>query len=494
MTVSKEIYRDIAERTGGNIYIGVVGPVRTGKSTFIKNFMESLVLPAMTDEAARTRARDELPQSGSGRTITTSEPKFVPEQAVELDLEGVRMRVRLADCVGYMVDGALGGEENGEERLVDTPWFDNALALTAAAEEGTRRVMREHATVGIVITSDGTITDLPREAYEKAESEILSEMTDSGKPFILLVNSKSPSSPEAQAVCEALSQRYGIPALGVDILHMGTGEICDILRSLLFEFPLGDLSFDLPSYLTDLPMDHPIKRSLCDLLLGATEGIGVIRELEALPSRLLECPQLEDALLSSVTLSDGSARITLSPPRSLFFELLSESLPQGYQVTSDEALLPLLRELAEFKEKYSRYTASLEEALATGYSMITPEVTELKLEEPEIVRKGGRFGVKLSASAPSLHLLLTNIESTVCPMVGSEKQSEELVDYLIGEFEDDPQKLWASNIFGKSLSDLINDGLSAKLAHVSGETGQNFRSTLERVINEGSGGMICIIL
>ncbi|MBR5868564.1 MAG: stage IV sporulation protein A, partial [Clostridia bacterium] len=487
MTVSKEIYQDIAGRTGGNIYIGVVGPVRTGKSTFIKNFMEALVLPAITSDAARSRARDELPQSGSGRTITTSEPKFVPEQAVELALEGVKVRVRLADCVGYMVEGALGGEENGEERLVDTPWFDNAVALTAAAEEGTRRVMREHATVGIVITSDGSITDLPREAYEKAEGEILSEMSASGKPYLLLVNSKAPASPTAQAVCESLTNRYGIPALAVDVLHMGSGEICDILRSLLFEFPLGDLSFDLPGYLADLPMTHPVKRDLCDLLLGAADGIRVIRELERLPSLLLDCPQLENAALSDISLSDGSARIALTPPRSLFFELLSESLPDGYRVTSDEALLPLLRDLADFKEKYSRYTASLEEAFATGYSMITPDVTELKLEEPEIVRRGGRFGVKLSASAPSLHLMLTNIESTVCPMVGSEKQSEELVDYLLGEFEDDPQKLWASNIFGKSLSDLINDGLSAKLAHVSGETGQNFRGTLERVINEGSG-------
>ena len=488
------IYTDIAARTGGNIYIGVVGPVRTGKSTFIKNFMESLILPAITDSAVRERARDELPQSGSGRTITTSEPKFIPEEAVELTLAGAKMRLRLADCVGFMVEGALGTEENGVERRVDTPWFDAAVEISRAAEEGTRRVMRDHATVGIVITSDGSVTDLPREAYLPAERTTMDEMKASGKPFVTLVNSRAPEGSAAAEAVRHIRETYGVEALAVDILHLTSDGIAAILRSLLFEFPAQEIAFDLPGYLDALPLDHPVKRELTQTLLSGARAVLRIRDLEALPAALTASGAIERAEITSVDLSCGASRLLLTPPRALFFDLLSEALPEDMKVTSDDDLPRLLTDLAAFKAKYARYLPAVEQALETGYGVIMPNEEELTLAEPEIVRKGGRFGVRLSAKAPSLHLLRADIQSTVCPIVGSEKQSEELIDYILGEFEDDPARLWSSNIFGKSLYELINEGLASKLEHVTGDAGLHFRDTLERVINEGSGGVICIIL
>lgn len=488
------IYADIAARTGGNIYIGVVGPVRTGKSTFIKNFMESLVLPAMPEGTLKERARDELPQSGSGRTITTSEPKFIPEEAVELTLSGAKMRVRLADCVGFMVEGALGSEENGEERKVDTPWFSSAVELSRAAEEGTRRVMRDHATVGIVITSDGTVTDLPREAYLPAEKRTIEELQAAGKPFVTLVNSRAPAGEAAEATAAYLRENFGVEPLKADVLHLTPDGIAAILRSLLFSFPAEEIAFDLPGYLSSLPLSHPAKRELTSLLTECAGKVAAIRDLETLPALLTASDALEGAEITSVDLATGCARLSLSPPRSLFFRLLSESLPEGMKIASDDDLPRLLSDLASFKAKYARFVPALEQAFETGYGVIMPNEDELTLAEPEIVRKGGRFGVRLSAKAPSVHLLRADIQSTVCPIVGSEKQSEELIDYILGEFEDDPQRLWSSNIFGKSLYELINEGLASKLEHVTGDAGLHFRDTLERVINEGAGGVICIIL
>jgi len=494
MTVSSEIYQDIALRTNGEIYIGVVGPVRTGKSTFIKNFMEALVLPAISDQTLLSRTRDQLPQSGSGRTITTSEPKFIPEEAQEITVSGVTLKVRLADCVGFMVKGALGGEENGEERMVATPWFTDEVALTKAAEEGTRRVMTEHATVGIVITTDGSVTDLGRESYPEAEGKIIREMQETGKPFIILVNSKAPSSSRAQETAKSIEETYGLPALPVDILHMGEGEIQDILRSLLFEFPVGDLMLDLPDYMTSLPCSHPAKAGLISLFAESTEDMEKIRDLERLPALLSASELLESASILEINLGLGCVRLAAAPPRSLFFDLINAMLPEEYRVSGDDDLPRILKELSDFHASFSRYASAVEEALENGYSMLPPVQEELVLEDPEIVRKGGRFGVKLSASAPTLHMMKVQISSTVCPIVGSEKQSEELMDNLLGEYEGEEEKLWSSNIFGKSLQELINEGLAQKLDHITDETGQKFRDTLERAINEGSGGMICIIL
>ena len=494
MASEQSIYQDIAVRTGGNIYIGVVGPVRTGKSTLVKALMEELILPAIEDPAARDRARDELPQSAGGRTITTSEPKFIPEKAAEIVLSGARMRVRLADCVGYMVEGALGGEENGEPRLVDTPWFGDAVALSEAAEEGTRRVMRDHATVGLVVTSDGSVTDLPREAYAAAEGRVIAELRDAGKPYLVLLNSREPGRAETRALADRIAEETSSRVLPVDILHLAREGIEAILRTLLFEFPVGEIAVDLPAYLASLPLAHPASAALREALFEAFGGVARIRDLEKVPESLAAFDAVETCEITAVDLSTGGARFRIAPPRSLYFRLLSDALPEGEEIASDDELLPLLSSLSAFRAKYARFASSLDEAYETGYSVLLPSREEMTLEEPEIVRKGGRFGVRLSASAPSLHVMRANIRSTVTPIVGSEKQSEELVDYVLSEFEDDPAKLWDSNIFGKSLNDLINEGLAAKIEHVSGESGARFRETLERVINEGSGGMICIIL
>ena len=494
MATEQSIYQDIAVRTGGNIYIGVVGPVRTGKSTLVKALMEHLVLPSIKDPAARERARDELPQSAGGRTITTSEPKFIPEKAAEITVSGAVMKIRLADCVGYMVEGALGGEENGEPRLVDTPWFGDAVALPEAAEEGTRRVMRDHATVGLVVTSDGTVTDLPREAYAEAETRVIAELRDAGKPYLVLLNSREPAREETQALADRIAAETSSRVLPVDILHLSREGIEAILRTLLFEFPVGEIGIDLPDYLAGLPLSHPASVALREALLSAFGGVKKIRDLEGVPAALGASEAVESSEITSVDLATGEARFRLSPPRTLYFRLLSDALPDGCGISSDDELLPLLADLAAFRKKYERFASALDEAYEKGYSALLPSREEMKLEEPEIVRKGGRFGVRLSASAPSLHVMRADIHSTVTPIVGSEKQSEELVDYILGEFEDDPAKLWDSNIFGKSLHELINEGLAAKIAHVSGESGVRFRETLERVINEGSGGMICIIL
>ena len=489
----RTIYEQIAERTDGGVYIGVVGPVRTGKSTFIKRFMEQLVLPNIENVYRRERAKDELPQSGSGKTIMTAEPKFVPEEAVEITPDGrSRLSVRLIDTVGYMVRGAIGADEDGKPRMVTTPWFDHEIPMLEAAELGTKKVMEDHSSIGIVMTTDGTITDIAREDYVEAEQRAIQDMKATGKPFLVLVNSEEPNGEVAQALCEALRAQYGVSVICVNCLTMTVQEITSVLTGLLYEFPVTELRFFLPGWVTALPAEHPLKAALYEAMRRNAEHITKLSEAEPEMRRLLELEQVEDFMVRSVDLGAGVMSCTLSFPEKLFYSVLSEK--SGFTVENDAELMTLLESLAAAKKEYDKVSSALEQVRATGYGIVMPTAEEMHLEVPQIVRKNGSYAVRLQASAPSIHMIRADIHTEISPMVGDEKQSEELIHYLLGEYEGNTEKLWESNIFGKSLFELVNEGLGAKLKRMPEEARLKFKDTLTRIINESSGGLICIIL
>ena len=486
----ENIYADIAGRTGGNIYIGVVGPVRTGKSTLIKRIMEQLVIPNMEDPYRRERARDELPQSGSGKTIMTSEPKFVPEEAVEISPDGrAKLRVRMIDSVGYMVDGAVGAEEDGKPRMVTTPWYDEEIPMTQAAELGTKKVMEEHCSIGVVVTTDGTVTDIPRGDYEEAERRAIADMRATGKPFLVIINSRVPSGSEAKQVKEKLKQEFGIQAVIADCQTLDEEQIGEILKALLYAFPMKELRVYMPRWMDVLEEDHPMKAALYEALLQRAEEITTIASAEPSLSQLTELEQVLDFALRSVELSTGTVSCELRFPEALFYEILSTRA--GLEIRSDAQLLKLLTELAQTKVAYDKISDALSQVKATGYGVVMPMAEEMVLEKPEIIKKGGAFGVKLKAGAPSIHMIRVDIDTEISPMVGDEKQSRDLITYLGGE---DPEKLWQSNIFGKSVYELIQDGLSAKLVQLPEEVRGKFRGTLSRIVNEGANGLVCLIL
>lgn len=486
----ENIYADIAGRTGGNIYIGVVGPVRTGKSTLIKRIMEQLVIPNIEDPYRRERARDELPQSGSGKTIMTSEPKFVPEEAVEISPDGrAKLRVRMIDSVGYMVDGAVGAEEDGKPRMVTTPWYDEEIPMTQAAELGTKKVMEEHCSIGVVVTTDGTVTDIPRGDYEEAERRAIADMRATGKPFLVIINSRVPSGSEAKQAKEKLKQEFGIQAVIADCQTLDEEQIGEILKALLYAFPMKELRVYMPRWMDVLEEDHPLKAALYEALLQRAEEITTIASAEPSLSRLTELEQVLDFALRSVELSTGTVSCELRFPEALFYEILSTRA--GLEIRSDAQLLKLLTELAQTKVAYDKISDALSQVKATGYGVVMPMAEEMVLEKPEIIKKGGAFGVKLKAGAPSIHMIRVDIDTEISPMVGDEKQSRDLITYLGGE---DPEKLWQSNIFGKSVYELIQDGLSAKLVQLPEEVRGKFRGTLSRIVNEGANGLVCLIL
>ena len=488
-----QIYADIAARTGGNIYVGVVGPVRTGKSTLIKRIMEELVIPGISDPYRKERARDELPQSGSGKTIMTSEPKFVPEEAVEISPDGVtKLRVRLIDSVGYMVDGAVGAEEDGVPRMVTTPWYDHEIPMTEAAELGTKKVMEGHCSIGIVVTTDGTITDIPREDYREAEERVIRELQDIGKPFVVLVNSAQPEDPRAAAAAAEIQTRYGVTCRCVNCLTLTEEDIGDILRDLLYQFPLRELDVFLPEWVDALPGEHPIRSGLYQEIGEAASQLTRICALPPCLAALSQGENIESAAASTIDLGSGVAQVEIRLPRRLFFETLSQR--SGLQVTDDGDLMQIIGELAEAKREYDKVAPALRSARETGYGIVMPGVEELNLEDPEIVRQGGRYGVRMRASAPSIHLIRADIETTVSPIVGNEKQSEDMVNYLLQEFEGDTGKLWQSNIFGRSFHEIVGEDLQAKLKRMPADAQAKLRQALERIINEGGGGLICIIL
>lgn len=487
------IYQDIAQRTGGNIYIGVVGPVRTGKSTFIKRFMETQVLPAIDDRYRRERAQDELPQSGSGRTVMTAEPKFVPEEAVQLHLEGdAHCAVRMIDCVGYLVNGAIGQYEEENPRMVMTPWYDYAIPMADAAEIGTRKVITDHSTVGVVITTDGSVTDFPRSAYAEAEERVIRELQEIGKPFVVLVNSSNPDGESARTLCAELAQRYQVKCLCVNCLTMSDTDSEAIVQSILYEFPLQELDLFLPPWVDTLPGSHAIKTSLYQNVLEQVKNLHHIREVRGAVEALGQVENVRRSSLLGIDLGQGRAEAEVDLPRSLFYETLQEQ--SGFSLTDDGDLMRLLTELAQVKADYDQVAPALREARKTGYGIVVPSVEELQLEDPEIVKQGGRYGIKMRASAPSIHMIRADIETTVSPIVGNEKQSEEMVHYLMQEFDGDTSKIWQSNIFGRSFHDIVSEDLQTKLKNMPEDARKKLQETLERIINEGSGGLICIIL
>ena len=490
---NSSIYQNIATRTAGDIYIGVVGPVRTGKSTFIKRFMETQVIPNIDNVYRRERARDELPQSGSGRTIMTAEPKFVPEEAVEVKLgDGAAFSVRLIDCVGYMVRGAIGQYEDDAPRMVTTPWFDHEIPMTEAAELGTRKVITEHSTIGIVITTDGTVSDIPREDYVEAEERVIRELQELGKPFIVLLNSAEPDSERAAAISRDISSRLQVNCMPVNCLELGEEDVARILKAVLYEFPMQELDLFLPPWVDALPGDHPIKSGLYEAVRKNAAQLRHIREVEGVAKNLGECESISQAKITGIDLGTGIATIEVQLPRALFYQTLSQQ--SGFSVGDDGDLMSLLTKLSSVKAEYDKVAGALKDVRETGYGIVVPGIEELKLEEPEIVRQGGRYGVRLKASAPSIHMIRADIETAVSPIVGNEKQSEDMVNYLLQEFEGDTRKIWQSNIFGRSFHELVNEDLQNKLHRMPEDARKKLQETLTRIINEGSGGLICIIL
>ncbi|MCL2054937.1 MAG: stage IV sporulation protein A [Oscillospiraceae bacterium] len=488
-----DIYCDIAQRTDGDIYIGIVGPVRTGKSTFIKKFMEQLVIPNISSEYRRERAIDELPQSSAGKTIMTTEPKFIPEEAVEVTLgEKARFNVRMIDCVGYIVPSSIGYIENEAPRMVNTPWFDDEIPFAMAAEVGTQKVINDHSTIGLVVTTDGSISDIPREEYEEAEERVIRELRSINKPFVILLNCVNHASKEAQALVKTLSERYNTPVMPVNCVDLNEDDINAILKQILFAFPIKEINISMPKWITGLPKGHWLKSDVFNLIRSAAENIKFVRDVEGITDVIASSEHINRSVISGIDLGRGSASVSVELMCNLFYRVLGEET--GIEIRNESDLLPLLKELTAMKKEYAKIQHALSEVEATGYGIVMPTIDELSLEEPEIVKQGGKYGVCLKASAPSIHMMKADIVTEVSPIVGSEKQSEELVMYLLKEFEESPQKIWESNIFGKSLHELVNEGLHNKLYRMPVAARLKLQETLERIINEGCGGLICFIL
>lgn len=490
---NSSIYSDIAARTGGDIYIGVVGPVRTGKSTFIKRFMDTVVLPNMENDSVRERATDELPQSSAGRTIMTTEPKFIPENAVRISLpDNAEFNVRMIDCVGYIVPSSLGYIEGDQPRMVRTPWFENEIPFNTAAEIGTKKVITEHSTIGLVITTDGSISDIPRDEYEEAEERVIRELKEYSKPFVVLLNCMYPKGDSAQKLSAELSAKYGVPVMAVNCLELDEREIKEIITQVLFEFPVKEIGIDLPLWLVGLSEEHWLKAETYKSVISSLESVEFVRDISVMTDSLKSCEYITGARVSGMDLGVGSAWVSVEMNNDLFYKIIEEAT--GISIENEQSLLSCLKDLAKIKKEYERIKSALDEVETTGYGIVMPTIDELSLDEPEIVRQGGRYGVRLSASAPSIHMLRANIKTEVAPIVGSESQSEELVKYLLEGFEENPQEIWQSNIFGKSLNELVNEGLRNKLYHMPTDARMKFQETLERVINEGCNGLLCIIL
>ena len=489
----RSIYAQIADRTDGTVYIGVVGPVRTGKSTFIKRFMEQLVLPNIENIYERERATDELPQSGSGRTIMTAEPKFVPNEAARISPDGkTTLQVRLIDSVGYMIPGAVGDTEDGKHRMVTTPWASEELPMAQAAELGTKKVMEEHSSIGVVVTTDGTVTDIPREDYREAEARAIADMQKTGKPFVVVVNTQDAKKGQADAICARIREEYGVQALAMDCAVMQTQDIARLLEAVMYAFPVEELRFFLPSWVRALPDDGEVKQALYAAMRQAAGKLGKIAQAEDAMKALENLEQVQALSITDVDAGTGTITVELQLPEALFYALLSEKT--GLEITGELDLMDILTELSSQQKEYARVKSAMEQVRATGYGIVMPDESELHLDKPEIIRKGSSYAVRLRASAPSIHLMRANIETELSPIVGDEQQSDELIKYLLGEYEGDTEKLWQSNIFGKSLYDLVTDGLNTKIQRMPDDARQKLTKTLSRMINENTGGMICILL
>ena len=487
------IYHDIATRTDGAFLLGVVGPVRTGKSTFIKRFMESMVIPRIDNTYMKERAKDELPQSGSGRTIMTAEPKFVPENAVSISLDGTtELSVRLVDCVGYMVDGATGQFEDGSERMVTTPWFDHEVSLTDAAEKGTYKVISEHSTIGIVITTDGTICDIPRESYVEPERRVIEELQEIGKPFVVLLNSTDPDSAESMRLAEEITQEYSVTCLRVNCLTLSENDITEIIGSVLKEFPLKAVGVYLPEWLEALDNETPVKRDLLAQIRQSAEELYKIKDVKKMLSQLSQYEKVSEAALTRSDLGRGAVAVEIKLPRALYYETISEQT--GWDIRNDGDLIATLADMSVIKADYDLLRDALHDVRSKGYGVVMPDSSQMHLEEPQIVRQGGKYSVKLKANAPAIHMLMTNVETEVNPMIGGESASEDIINFLLDGFDGDMNRIWQSNIFGKPLNDIAEDGLISKIQALPDNAKGKLQEALQRIINEGNGGLICILL
>ncbi|MBU3191291.1 stage IV sporulation protein A [Clostridium bowmanii] len=488
-----DIYKDIAERTQGDIYVGVVGPVRTGKSTFIKRFMELMVIPRIDNPHKKERAKDELPQSGSGKSIHTTEPKFVPNEAVEIDFDGgTKFKVRMVDCVGYIVKGALGYEDGETPKMVTTPWYDYEIPFEEAAELGTKKVINEHSTIGLLITTDGSITGIEREEYLEAEKRVVDELKSINKPFIMVLNSKNAVSPETEALARNLEEKYDVPVQAMDVLNMKEEDIADIFQRILKEFPVKEINIDMPEWIENLSSKHWVKISFMKFLKDMCKDIFKVRDINKSLLSFKDVDFLDYAKLDEMNMGEGTARVNITPKHELFYKILGETC--DCEIKGENDLLTLMGEFSRAKVEYDKIADALRDVKEKGYGLVAPQLSEMTLEEPEMIQHGGRYGVKLKASAPSLHFIKANITTEVSPIMGTEKQSEEFYNSILEQFENDKSQIWQSNMFGKSLEVLVKEGLQNKLFKMPDDVQVKIQKTLQRIINEGNGSLICIIL
>jgi len=487
------LYQDIAKRTEGDIYVGVVGPVRTGKSTFIKNFMDLLVIPNIDNEYKKERARDELPQSAAGRTIMTTEPKFIPNEAVEIKIDdNLTLKTRLVDCVGYLVNNAIGYLEDDMPRMVKTPWSEEEIPFEKAAEIGTKKVIDEHSTIGILVTTDGSITDIPREDYIESEERVVRELKALNKPFVIVLNSYDPNSDFTLKLANKLEDKYQTTVIPTNCAELGLEDINNIFGKILYEFPIDRININMPRWVEGLEDNHPLKQEIYCHVKDTFRDVRMLKQINSCNKKISELDSIENSYLDEINLGTGNINIRITLREELFYKTLTEIT--GVEIATESDMFSIIKDLSNTKKEYDKIAYAMHEVKAKGYGIVTPTMDELELDEPEMIKQGSRFGVKLKAKAPSIHMIRANIETEVSPIVGSEKQSEELVNYLLSEFESDPKKIWESNIFGKSLHELVNEGLQNKLYRMPEDAQGKLQETLERIINEGSGGLICIIL
>lgn len=487
-----DIIKSITERTGGDIYLGVVGAVRTGKSTFIKKMVETLIVTNIEDEYERKRCLDEIPQSAQGKTIMTTEPKFVPSQAAKIQIEDFSANVRLIDCVGYVIPDAKGYEDENGPRMVKTPWYDEEIPFIEAAEIGTEKVIKDHSSIGIVVTTDGSIGEIKRESYVEAEKRVIDELKEIGKPFIVILNSVNPMLPETENLAENLRAEYDVPVIPISVENMTERDMYGILKEALFEFPVVEVKVEMPQWIACLSYNHWLKQIYMDKIRESVIEIEKIRDIDNITSHFVNCEYISKAYLSDVNTSTGEITVTLNAPSELYNEILKDIIK--VDVTNKAELLMLFQEYNEAKEEYDQIKSALKMVKTTGYGVASPSLSDMKLDNPEIIKQGSRYGIKLKAVAPSIHMIRVDVESTFEPIIGSELQSKELIDYLMKDQEQDPANIWKSEIFGRSLDVIVKEGIQAKLSMMPENARYKLQHTLCKLVNKGSGNLFAIVL